>query len=254
MNETGRIQAIERAVSILNLFSYNKTSIKFTDIVKDTNLNKSTAFNIIDTLKYLGFLSQDEETKQYMLGVKLIELGEIAKESINIVKIARIYMTEIKDSINETVQLAKLEEGNTVYLDKIESSHHLHTYTQRGTIIPAYATGLGKAMLAYADNDYINKYFDKPFHSFTNNTISNIEDLKTELSKIKEKGIAYDNEEYAYGLICYSAPIFSFDGKVKYAVSVSMPTIRFSEELEKKIINLLKEKALKISKEVGYKV
>lgn len=253
MNETGRIQAIERAIFILNQFSSNTTSLKFVDIVKRTNLNKSTVFNIIDTLKYFGLLSQDDETKKYMLGVKLIELGEIARESINILKIARRYMISIRDEINETVQLAKLENGNTVYLDKVESSHHLHTYTQRGTIIPAYATGLGKVMLAYADLEYIHKYFGENLNTFTKNTISTRKELEYELNKIKKDGIAFDNEEYAYGLVCYSAPIFSFDGKVKYAISVSMPIIRVNENFKKHIIDLIKEKALKISMEIGYK-
>lgn len=253
MNETGRIQAIERAVFILNQFSGNTTSLKFVDIVKRTNLNKSTVFNIIDTLKYFGLLTQDAETKQYMLGVKLIELGEIAKESINILKIARHYMVEIRDEINETVQLAKLENGNTVYLDKVESSHHLHTYTQRGTIIPAYTTGLGKVMLAYADYEYIYKHFKENLHKFTKNTISTRKELEIELKKIRENGFAFDNEEYAEGLVCYSAPIFSFDGKVKYAISVSMPVIRLNEDLKKHIINLIKDKTSKISMDIGYK-
>lgn len=253
MNETGRIQAIERAVFILNQFSDDTISLKFTDIVKRTNLNKSTAFNIIDTLKHFGLLSQDNETKRYSLGLKLIELGELARESINIVKIARKHMMDIRDITNETVQLAKLDKGNTVYLEKVESSHHLHTYTQRGTIIPAYATGLGKVMLAFAGDDYIRNYFGEKLHRFTKNTISTREELEIELKKIRELGAACDNEEYAEGLVCYSAPIFNFDGKVKYAISVSMPTIRVNEDFKNRIIDLVKEKTLKISMEAGYK-
>ena len=150
-DNTSRIQVLERATKILDLFSTEHMEWRFRDIVSESGLNKSTVFNIVNTLRELNLLEQDEETKKYRLGRQLLRYGEVAKKSVQIVKIAQPYMIQIRDVLNETVQLARLDGSNTIYLEKAESIQSVQTYSMMGAAIPAYATGLGKAMLAYQD-------------------------------------------------------------------------------------------------------
>ena len=251
-DNTSRIQVLERATQILDLFSIEHTEWRFSNIVEATGLHKSTVFNIVNTLREMNLLEQDEDTKKYRLGRQLLRYGEVAKKSVQIVRIAQPYMMQMRDTLNETVQLAKLDKNNTVYLDKAESIQSVQTYSMMGTAIPAHATGLGKAMLAYKEESYIDDYFSEPFEKFTENTLESKEKLKQHLKEIREAGIACDQEEFSMGLVCYACPIFDHKGKVAYAISVSTPTYRMTPEKERAIQAELKEKARIISRHLGY--
>ena len=252
MNETGRIQAIERMVGILDLFTVDHPELRFKEIVSDSGLNKSTAFNLVNTMEQLGLLEQDEITKAYRLGTHLLRLGEIAKKSITVIDVAKPFMTDLRDKVNETVQLARLENGLTIYLDKVESFQPIKTHSERGDAIPAYATGLGKVLLAFESEEYIEKYIPEFTKRFTDSTVGSRAELKRRLQKIKEEGFATDNGEYINDLICYAAPIFDYRNKVKYAISISVPSYRMDDQKKKEIKEAVLETARKISREMGY--
>lgn len=251
-DNTSRIQVLERATKILDLFSTEHMEWRFRDIVTESGLNKSTVFNIVNTLRELNLLEQDEETKKYRLGRQLLRYGEVAKKSVQIVKIAQPYMIQIRDVLNETVQLARLDGSNTIYLEKAESIQSVQTYSMMGAAIPAYATGLGKAMLAYQEESYLDAYFDEPFQKFTVNTLKNKEELKNHLETVRKEGIASDQEEFSIGLVCYACPIFDHKGRAVYAMSVSTPIYRMTAEKENIIQKELKEKSRIISRHLGY--
>lgn len=251
-NNTGKIQSIERMVNILDQFSMRNPELRFKEIVEGTGLNKSTAFNLISTMEYLGILEQDEITKAYRLGMHLMKLGEIAKKSIKIIDIAKPFMTKLRDKVNETVQLAKLENGFTVYLEKVECFQPIKTNSERGDAIPAYATGLGKALLAYRPNEYIKKYIPESLKKYTPNTIGSREELICVLSDVRSQGVAKDKGEFIEDLVCYAAPIFDYKGRVDYAISVSVPSYRLTPEQEAPLQIDIVNTARRISMELGY--
>lgn len=249
---TGKIQSIERAVLILDQFTVRTPELRFTEIVEGTGLNKSTAFNLISTLVSLGILEQDPGTKNYRLGVHLMKLGEIAKKSIKIIDIARPFMTELRNKIDETVQLAKLENGFAVYLEKIECFQPIKTNSERGDAFPAHATGLGQALLAYQDIKYIEKYIPEYPKRYTAHTIGSRTELMAKIAEIPKRGFAIDNGEFIEDLICYAAPVFDHRGKVRYAISVSVPSYRLTEDQAEKLQKEIVTAAHRISRELGY--
>ena len=87
-NMPGRIQVLDRAALLLDLFTPERPELRFSDMVTESGLNKSTVFNIADTLRQLGFLEQDADSRKYRLGPQFLRLGEIAHRSLEIVKIA----------------------------------------------------------------------------------------------------------------------------------------------------------------------
>ena len=249
---TDRIQSVERVVHILDQFSAERPELRFTEIVERTGLNKSTAFNLISTLEALDLLEQDEVTRSYRLGVHLMKLGEIAKKSIKIIDIAKPFMAELRDSVNETVQLAKLENGFAVYLEKVESFHPIKTNSERGDTIPAYVSGLGKALLAYRSEDYIEEYIPETLKRYTVNTIGSRAELLDALKRVRAEGMAKDNGEFIEDLVCFAVPIFDYKGQVNYAVSVSVPSYRLTPEQEEVLKQGILSAARKISAELGY--
>lgn len=248
----GRIQVLDRTAQLLNLFTPERPEIRFSDMVTESGLNKSTVFNIADTLRQLGFLEQDPDSRKYRLGRQFLRYGEIAQHSLEIVKVAEPFMTQLRDQLNETVQLAKLQGSNTIYLHKVTSTQSVQTFSMTGAANPAYATGLGKAMLAYRDAEYLRTHFPAVLPGFTPHTLPDLESLNQELSEIRQAGIAFDREEYSLGLACIACPIFDRKGNAAYAISISAPTYRLDGDKITNISRHLKNAAQQISHQLGY--
>lgn len=253
MGRTGRVQAIDRAVMVLDCFTEQKPELKLSEITEMLDINKSTLHGIIATLKYHGLMAQDENTQQYRLGLKHIEYGQRVQNSIDISSIARPIIQRVCDELEETVHIGTLDRDEVVYIEKNESQQSMRIFTTIGSRKPAHATGVGKAMLAYLDQEDLNKVIKDEMIGFTPNTIINKELLKIELAGIRDRGFAYDNEENILGLSCVAAPIFDYTGNVKYGISVSGPTMRMSDEKMEKAISAITEAALEISRRLGYR-
>lgn len=253
MDRTGRIQAIDRAIMILKCFSEKTPELKLSEIVEELDLNKSTVHGIISTLKYHGLIEQDEETQKYRLGVYLMELGDLVSKTIDVVNIARPYIVNLCNQVEETVHLGSLDKLEVIYIDKVESTQSMRIFTARGARNPGYCTGIGKAMLAYANNEILDALKQSELIGYTPNTITDKQKLIDEFENIRKLGYAIDNEEKNIGLTCVAAPIFNYSGEAKYGISISGPTARMTDEKINNIINLVKDATKEISFKLGYK-
>lgn len=253
MTRTGRVQAIDRAVMVLNCFNEDRKEMRLSDISDMLDINKSTVHGIITTLKYHGLIDQDEETQKYRLGLGLLALGNRVQNSMNIRNIAKPYIDKVCNITEETVHLGTLDNMEVVYLDKAESKQSMRIVTSVGSRLPAYCTGIGKAMLAYRDKDILEELIPVDLTKYTPNTIANRELLMKNLGLIKNKGYSTDEEEYNLGLSCVAAPIFDSNNQAKFAISISGPTMRMTEEKIKESIKVIKEAAMEISYKLGYR-
>lgn len=253
MNVLGKVMSVDKALLIIKLLAKKGRYMKLTEISEELDINKSTLHGLISTLKFHGFIDQDEQTQKYRLGLYLIELGDTASKSLDIIHITSPIIEEVSNQLQETVHIAKLDNFDIVYVDKKESNQSMRIYTSIGSRNPAYCTGVGKAMLAYLDDEALNKILPDKMESFTPRTITDKQEFISALKNIREKGYAYDNEEYSIGLKCVAAPIFNHEGKAIYGISVSGPAVRMTEEKIKDSIKLIKAAAKKISNKIGYK-
>lgn len=252
MENFRRVRSIDRAVAILKCFSEKRKEMKLSDIADELDLNKSTVHGIISTLKYHGLIDQDEETQKYRLGLYLMELGNIVSSSMNIRDIAHPIIEDISNRFEETVHLSSLDRFDVVYIDKVESHQSMRIFTTIGSRMPAYCTGVGKAMLAYMDAETLNSLIPESMDAITPHTITDKEVFLKHLKDIRSKGYAVDNEESSIGLRCIAAPVFDQNGDPKYAISISGPTVRMTEERIEDIIRAIKDSARQISYRLGY--
>lgn len=252
MSNNGRVQSIDRAVKILKCFSSRRPELRLTEIADELDLNKSTVHGIITTLKYHGLIDQDEESQKYRLGLALLGLGSIVKDSLKINKIARPYIDEICSRLGETVHLGALDKDEVVYLEKAESHQSMRIVTTIGARLPAYCTGVGKAMMAYVDEETLIDLLPDKFERFTPNTITDKNVLLEVLREVRARGYAMDYQEHDLGLTCVAAPVLDSAGRANYAISVSGPSIRMTEAKIEEAIKLVKEAAEEISRSLGY--
>jgi DNA-binding IclR family transcriptional regulator len=253
MDTLGKVQSVDKALLILRLLADKGREMKLTEISDELDINKSTLHGIISTLKYHGYVDQDGKTQKYRLGLYLIELGEIAAGSLDIINITSPIIDQVSQKLRETVHIASLDNFEVVYVNKRESNQSMRIFTSIGSRNPAYCTGVGKAILAFQDDEIVNELIPDKLEQFTPNTITDRREFKNSLKKIKENGYAFDKEEFSVGLTCVAAPIFDSTGKAKYAISVSGPTVRMTEEKVRESIEIIREAALEISRKIGYR-
>lgn len=253
MGTLGKVQSVDKALLILKLLADKGREMKLTEISDELDINKSTLHGIISTLKYHGYVDQDGKTQKYRLGLYLIELGEIAAKSLDIINITSPVIEQVSQTLSETVHIASIDNFEVVYVNKRESNQSMRIFTSIGSRNPAYCTGVGKAILAFMDEDKIGELIPEKLEKFTPNTITDKKEFLRALKKIKENGYAFDKEEFSVGLTCVAFPIFDSNGDPKYSISVSGPTVRMTEEKIDEAIKILKKASLEISRNLGYK-
>lgn len=252
MKEITRVQSIDRAVAILDCFSEEKKELRLSEISERLGLNKSTVHGIISTLKYHGFISQDEETQKYKLGIRFVQFGDLVINSMNIRNAAVPVIDAVCERIEETVHIAMLDGLDVVWIEKRECTKSIKTSTKIGARLPAYTTADGKIIICYQNKDKIKNYLPKRIPQYTKNTITNKGEFIKKLEEMKKNGYAIDNEEYVEGLKCVAAPIFDHNGKVRFSLSTTGPAFRMDEERIKELIVIIKEAANEISHRIGY--
>jgi DNA-binding IclR family transcriptional regulator len=161
-------------------------------------------------------------------------------------------MQEMALAFGETVNLGHWDGKAIVHLDKINSTEILRLDVGMGAVAPAYCTGLGKAVLAFLPDDELNDYLASvKWVAMSSKTITNPDRLKTEIEQIRRRGYAIDDEELTLGLRCIAAPILDYAGRPTYALSLSGPTLRMTEEKIDAIQAKLLPLCHRISRRIG---
>ncbi|MBE6990556.1 MAG: IclR family transcriptional regulator [Ruminococcaceae bacterium] len=251
MATTKNIQSVERAFSILELFSRSgcaEQSVK--EIADGLELNKSTAFGLINTLTNLGYLQQNAENQKYALGLKLLSLSDAVKAQNLIIRAVHPYLEQINRRYGETAHCAVQENDGVIYVDKVESSGAIYIGTRIGTRNDLHCTGVGKCILAYMPPKDQERVFSRRMRVMTPNTIHTAEQLRRAIAEVRRSGYATDNEEIAEGLFCVAVPVFSAPETVACAISVSGMTPRIQAAREGGLLDDLKQAAADISREV----
>jgi DNA-binding IclR family transcriptional regulator len=255
---TGIVQAIERGCKILDALSKGKQRYSIQDLSSELNLPKPTIHRILSTLRHFGFVAQDEVSKEYHLGFRLVELGHTVLGQIDLRKVAEPFLTKLADHVEETVHLVILDQGEIVYLDKVEKvsdPRSLRMVSRIGMRNYAHCCAVGKVLLAsLADAERAEIVAQKGLPQLTKNTMVNLSKLNKHLADVRAQGYAVDDEENEEGIRCVAAPIRNDRGSVIAAISISGPTVRMTEkririELKAKVMKT----ALEISKMLGYK-
>jgi DNA-binding IclR family transcriptional regulator len=250
------VQSVTRALLLLELLAEKATAVSLSELSQKANLKMATVHRLLTTLMSKGFVEQDSISLRYQLGVKTFQIGNAALFVNDLRSIARPFLKQLLESVNETINLAVLENTEVIYIDQIESTNIVivKMFAQIGSRGPAYCTGTGKVLLADLSNDEIRKRFSQvDFIQFTENTITNINQLIRALNKIRLDGYALDFSERDPGVTCVAVPIKNFDNRVQAAISVSAPEQRMSiQRINAEILPALTSAAGIISQKLGF--
>lgn len=249
------IESLSRGLTLLSSLAESSTSLSLTEISKQLRLSKSTVQRIIYTLKTLGYIDREEETKKYRLGGKALSFALSMVKNLDLRRVAYPILQKTSKEIGETVNLAILDGTEIVYVERIKTEQILNINLQVGSRLPAYCTSMGKAMLAFLPEERLDDLLKKMrLVPHTPHTITSKEALKNELRKVRVQGFATNNEELSLGLRSTAAPIRDYRGEVIAAVNIAVPSIRISQkQLETVLAKKVVETARQISLSLGYK-
>ncbi|MFD0959164.1 IclR family transcriptional regulator [Paenibacillus chungangensis] len=224
------VPALERAHLIIGLIAEAPSGCKLIDLSRELGINKSSMYSLLLTMERLGWLQKDARDC-YRLGSFFGRTGSLYFRQYDLVSHFYREAGQVRDRMEETLQLGKLEGRDVFYLAKEEASSPVRLVSEPGTTWAAYATGLGKVMLAdKSDQEVIQLYPEERLSSFTDHTIGSLDKLLAELAKIRLDGYAIDEEEAVLGFSCAAAPIIGANGSVVAAVSCSVPQSRWARK------------------------
>lgn len=251
MSEKLNSSTIDKVFTILETISHRPEGISLAELFKTTKIAKTTIFRILETLKAREYVSFDTITERYALDIKSLELGIKGLMNINLVEVSIPYLKTLSSKTCETCFLGVYNHGYVVYLYKSEGTMSIQTNARLGSRLPAYCTGIGKALLAHQPQDEIDRILNKPLPKITDKTITDRVALYNVLADIRLQGYSFDNEENEEGLTCVARPIFNYTGSIVGAISVAGPTHRMIPKIDSVIQESLQVSRI-ISRRLGH--
>jgi DNA-binding IclR family transcriptional regulator len=247
-----RIQAIERAVAILNVFSADEPELGVTEIAERVRLHKSTVHRFMVNLDAAGLVERNPRSGRYRLGLHIFELGGLVMQRMNLWDEALPFLEGLVRDTGETGHLAVLEGGEAIYIERVEARRPLRVPSAIGRGYPAHATNLGKVLLADLPRDRLVEIVTTHgLASYTRNTITDLAQLEAELERIRIQGYAIDDEEYDEGLRCIGAGVRDHSGRVVSALGIGGPVTRITPERVDALAQLVMTAANGLSRRLG---
>lgn len=244
------IQVIDRMMKLLDALAAHADPVSLKELARATALHPSTAHRILNDMVLGRFVDRGEAPGSYRLGMRLLELGNLVKARLSVRQAALEPMRELHRKTGQTVNLSVRQGDEIVYIERAYSERSgMQVVRAIGGRAPLHLTSSGKLFLAYDDPRHVRAYATRTgLGGHTRNSITELSRLERELSLVRARGVARDNEELELGVRCIAAGIRDDSGRVVAGLSVSAPAERLQEEW----IADLQATAARISSRLGY--
>ncbi len=245
------IPNVNRALKVLEHLSLRQDGASLTEIAKELELPKNSVFRIVRTLAANGYL--DEHSKSYRLSPKILSLGYAAVQSTHLISACLDEMRSLRDEINETIFVGALSEGKVVILEELASFQLVKFTVEIGHKVPIHASAPGKVILSFlppAEQKDLLAHI--AFTRFNDRTIPGMKAMMEEIERVQGQGYALDLGEEVSEIWCAASPVFDYREYPIASIWLSGPEFRMSKMDLAKVGSLVREHALRISKQFGY--
>jgi DNA-binding IclR family transcriptional regulator len=243
------VQVIERMFTLIDVLASREEAISLKEISEKAGLHPSTAHRILNDLATGRFVERPQPGS-YRLGMRLLELGNLVKGRLNVRDAALVPMRELHKLIQQPVNLSMRQGDEIVYVERAYSERSgMQVVRAIGGRAPLHLTSVGKLFLAADEPQRTQAYATRTgLQGHTKNSLTSIEALERELSRVRQYGVASDNEELELGVRCMAAGIYDDQNKLVAGLSISAPSGRLEDEWLPK----LRETARQISSTLGH--
>lgn len=245
------VQSVDRAITVMEFLSRRGWS-GVTEVARELEIHKSTAYRLLTTLRDRGLVEQDVATEKYRLGFGLVALASSVTADLDVARCARPVCDRLAERTLETVTVAVLEGDDGVIIYQSNSRSSALSVSWEGQHTPLHATAAGKIFLHHMREDQRRRLLRRPLQGYTESTVTKPAALQKESLASEDRGYWHTVEELEDGLSAVAAPIRCADGTVVAAVSVSGPAFRLPEESFEEVGGLTVEAAAEISRCLGF--
>ena len=246
-NEFKNVPAIEKCFTILQYFATSKQALGISEISKQLELNKSTVFNIIYTLKNLEILEQYPDGK-FHYGTLLYLLGNANGRKSELIQTVHPYLEKINLETHLSAFLGIRSDLKAIILDKVDTAHDIKISAEIGMRLPLLAGAGGKALLSQLSNPEIDQILNaNSLKKFTAKTCTNKKLFKNDVLNIRKEGVAFDDEEYIDGVVGFATPLQTNRSDLQAAIWVVGFKQQVRRDSKSKISKFLKKIATEIN-------
>lgn len=240
-----------KALAVLEMVANSPDPLLLSEIAAEIGFDRSTTYRLLNTLVAAGYIVRDRASKRYHLSYRLVTLSRHLLVDNERARASQEIMEWIAQKTGETIHLSALDGLDEVLIQKAKGTQFLIVDFEIGERFRLHCTSVGKVILAYQDDHFIDQLIAAGLPQVASNTITDPDRLREELRQIRETGYAIDDHELADHMRCISVPVFEADGRVTTGLSISGPDTRLTlEKLEEHKVPLL-EGARELSERLG---
>lgn len=249
------VPAVSRALDILELFLADGT-LSAPEITARLGLPRTTVHELVNTLVERDYLTAVSGAPiRYRLGMRLFQLGGQFADRLDLTREAQEVAAGIAAACDETVHVAVLDRTDVVYVAKVDSTHPVRMVSAIGRRVPAHCTAVGKVLLsALSPEEFEARYPPgRELAAMTPHSITSPADLRAALDQVRRDGVAYDNCESNEAVGCVAAGVHDHSGQMVAAMSISVPTIRWTDQRRAEWTGLVRRGAAELSGRLGHR-
>jgi len=250
---TKPISTLANAVQLMDCFTKDDPYLGVREAARKAGVSSSTTGRVFASLKELGLLVQDMETRQYALAGKVLAWAEVYTATLDVRRVALPYIYDLQRVTGETISLYILEGNERVCVERLESEQNVRMVARVGRYLPLHAGSAGKLFLAYMSKEQQKEVLEtEPRKAFTPMTITDPDQLLEECQLIREQGYAVSHGEWIADASGVAAPIFNQRDQMVAAMTISGPTHRFTPDKIEKFSGNCIRTGLHISRLLGF--
>jgi IclR family transcriptional regulator, KDG regulon repressor len=247
-----RLSSVANAMRLMKAFSDDDFEIGVSDLAKRLGLAKSTVHRLASTLVRERILERSPRDGKYRLGLVLFELGALVRRKMDVSAEARPQLKALMEKTGETVHLAVLDDYSVLYVNRIESRRAIRMGFGLGVRAPLHCTALGKALLAYQPEEFIEETIARGLPRRTAGTITSPHAFRQELAGIRARGYAVEDEEIEAGLRSIATVVRNDAGDVIAAIGIAGPAHRMARKVLLSYARDLMAATDAVSRRLGY--
>ena len=223
------VQSLARGLSVITAFGPDTPELSLSDVARATGLTRAAARRFLLTLVDLGHVRQDG--KLFRLTPRVLTLGYAYLSSLSLPGIAEPHLERLVREVHESSSMSVLDGHDIVYVARVPTSRIMTVAINVGTRFPAYATSMGRVLLAGLDEPALEEHLATlDLERFTDHTVASLDDLRARIAETRAHGYALVDQELEHGLRSIAAPVRNRHGKVVAAVNVSSHVSRVTRD------------------------
>lgn len=247
------VQSIDRMLDLIELLAQRPTGVSLSELAELSGLHASTTHRLLGALSSRGYVSKNPDTGKYRLTLRIFEVGSRVANSSNLLTVSRPILERLQHETGETVHLVVRDGCDVVYLYKeSDGTLDVRMGSTIGNRSPMYCTGVGKSILATLSKpEFESVWQQSDIRQYTQTTITDKEAMESECAAIRSRGYSIDRAEHEDGVCCVATSVQNCFGRTVAAISISLPSFRFTEEKEKHLSALVLSASKEISVHLG---